>query len=221
MSRAGYEISDVIPPAEPRTPATKPATTSKMTFATEITTPTTLPHEQSQNLRGDSTRHTLEVPKNANVSIRELSLEESQLIRDARRPATGWALDFPTDGDVRVAAYYAGIPPAPTPEPWTSLWLIVESDLVVGMLGFKGEPLANQLEVGYGIAPSVRGRGVTTQALAQLLDLIKHRGLKVRAETAVWNIPSQSVLRHLHFKEVGRRNDPGDGDLIVWELFGD
>jgi RimJ/RimL family protein N-acetyltransferase len=158
---------------------------------------------------------------NINVSIRALSIEESLLIRDAQRPASGWAPDFPTDDDVRVTTYFANLAPSPTSEQWTTRWLIVECGVVVGMLGFKGEPLGNVLEVGYGVAPSGRGRGVATAALAQLLDGIKLRGLKVRAETAVWNVPSQSVLRHLHFKEIGRRNDPGDGDLIVWELFAD
>lgn len=152
-----------------------------------------------------------------NVLIRELSLEEALRIRDVRRPDVGWAEDFPSKEDVRVAKY-ARFMPSFTAEPWLSPWLIVEDDLVVGMLGFKTEPVANVLEVGYGVVPSVRGRGVATTALSQLLGRVQHRGFKVHAETALWNVPSQLVLRHLHFNEIGRRNDPDHGDLIVWEL---
>lgn len=221
-SSAGYEINDVIPPAEPSTPATNPAPRSKITFASEITTPSTLPYEHWRYRCRCLARHTVRVDESAdtNVLIRELSLEESLFIRDARRPAVGWAPDFPTKEDVRVATY-ARYMPASSPEPWTSPWLVIERDLVVGMLGFKGEPVVDLLEVGYGIVPSVRGRGVATKALSQLLDQVKHRGIKVRAETYVWNGPSQAVLRRLHFNEVGRRRDADDGELIVWEILVD
>jgi len=163
-------------------------------------------------------RNTLRVQENSetNVRIRELSLREALCVRDVRRPEVGWAEDFPTEADVRVAKY-ARFMPSPKSEPWLAPWLIVENDLVVGMLGFKAEPVANVLEVGYGVVPSARGRGVATAALYQLLDHVKHRGFDVRAETAIWNVPSQHVLQHLGFNEVRRRSDPDDGDLIVWQ----
>ncbi|HEY5267496.1 MAG TPA: GNAT family N-acetyltransferase [Acidimicrobiales bacterium] len=149
--------------------------------------------------------------------IRELSLDDALRIRDTQRPDVGWATDFPTDEDVRVANYAKFIPSS-TSEPWYAPWLIAENELVVGMLGFKSEPVANALEVGYGVVPSARGRGVATAALSLLLERVTHRGLIVRAETALWNVPSQLILRRLNFNEVRRRNDPQHGDLIVWEL---
>ena len=148
--------------------------------------------------------------------IRELSLREAQCVCDVRRPEVGWAEDFPTEADVGVAKF-ARFMPSSVGEPWLAPWLIVDNGLIVGMIGFKGEPTANVLEVGYGVVPSARGRGVATAALSQLLDRVKQRGFDVRAETATWNVPSQHVLQHLGFNEVRRRSDPNDGELIVWQ----
>ena len=38
----------------------------------------------------------------------------------------------------------------------------------------------------------------------------------LRAETAINNPPSQRVLEHNGFRQVGARHDPEDGDLILW-----
>ena len=43
--------------------------------------------------------------------------------------------------------------------------------MVVGGIGFHGPPTRNVVEVGYGVARGVRGRGVATQALLSLLDV--------------------------------------------------
>jgi len=150
------------------------------------------------------------------VSLRALSLDEALRIRDVNRPDIGWADDFPTEADVGVAKFAKFIP-STTSDPWFSPWLIVANDLVVGMIGFKGEPVGNVIDVGYGVVPSARGRGIATMALSQLLDQVRPYGIKVRAETALWNVPSQLVLQHLNFIEVERRNDLNHGDLIVWE----
>jgi RimJ/RimL family protein N-acetyltransferase len=151
------------------------------------------------------------------VELRELTIEESLKIQDGPRPTTGWAPEFPSKEDVGVARF-AKFMPSTNPEPWLSPWQIVENDIVVGMLGFKGEPVGNILEVGYGIVPCARGRGIATIALSLLLAKLEGRGLVVQAETAVWNIPSQGVLEKLSFKEIGRRPDNNHGDLIVWEI---
>ncbi len=149
------------------------------------------------------------------VTLRQLSASEALDVKSQRRPASGWAEDFPQAGDL-AGVTPATFAPSSLGEPWYAPWFILENDLVVGMLGFKGEPLDNILEVGYGIVPSARGRGVATKALAQLLGLVRDRSFDVVAETALWNAKSQAVLGRLNFVEVARRYDFDDGDLIVW-----
>ena len=149
------------------------------------------------------------------VGLRQVDDEVSRRIVEGPRPEYGWASDFPTDGDVAVTSYWRERASEEV-APWSSPWLIVEDDVVVGMLGFKGAPKDGEIDVGYGVAPSARGRGVATAALALLLDVVKDRGLSVRADTAAWNTPSQGVLRRLNFVEVGRRVSLEDGELIEW-----
>jgi RimJ/RimL family protein N-acetyltransferase len=99
--------------------------------------------------------------------------------------------------------------------------LIEENGVVVGMLGFKGAPVAHRVDVGYGISPSARGRGVATAALSLLLGQIQNRKLTVRAETALENVASQAVVQRCNFDDVGRAHTFEDGELIVWERFVD
>ena len=100
--------------------------------------------------------------------------------------------------------------------PWSGPWLIVEEGNVIGGVGFMGAPENGALEVGYGIVPSVRGRGVATIAVAKLIELAGQAVPLIVAETTVTNVASHGVLRRLRFLESGRRFDKGDGDLIVW-----
>jgi RimJ/RimL family protein N-acetyltransferase len=149
------------------------------------------------------------------VSLRQLGPDEAHDVIERRRPSAGWALDFPTDVDVAVAKL--GRPYLVEPiEPWSSPWLIIADEVVAGMLGFKGPPKVDEIEVGYGVVPSFQGRGVATAALGRLLEEVRDRGLAVRAETATWNVASQGVLRRLGFLEVGRSWSPKDSDLIQW-----
>jgi RimJ/RimL family protein N-acetyltransferase len=159
-----------------------------------------------------SARHTYAV---LDVSLRQLGPREAHDVIERRRPKVGWAHDFPTDVDAAVARLARPYPEEPV-EPWSSPWLIVADEVVVGMLGFKGPPKFEEIEVGYGVVPSFQGRGVATAALGLLLAVIRDRGLDVRADTATWNVASQGVLRRLGFVEVGRSWNPKDGDLIAW-----
>lgn len=149
------------------------------------------------------------------VSLRALTPREASDITAGNRPSTGWAEDFPAEGD-RISCRYANFE-STSNEPWQGNWLIVVDGLVSGTIGFKGEFASKRLEVGYGVVPSQRGHGVATTALTQLLALVEGRDFTIRAETAVSNLASQAVLRHLSFKEVAQHCDPEFGDLLVWE----
>ncbi len=159
-----------------------------------------------------SARHTCSM---VTVSLRQLSHLEALDIIEGRRPIGGWARDFPTETDIAVARMSQ---PASTTSntPWSSPWLMICDDVVVGMLGIKGPPKDGHVEVGYGVVPSCQGRGVATAALRALLERLVGHELDVRAETATWNVASQGVLRQNGFVEVGRTANLEDGELIEW-----
>jgi RimJ/RimL family protein N-acetyltransferase len=148
------------------------------------------------------------------VSLHQVEVTESRNITEGVRPNAGWADDFPAKGDLAAMRMYQM--PREGNEPWSAQWLIVVDDVVSGTIGFKGAPVANKVEIGYGVVPSRQGHGVATAALTQLLTLIAGRSLDVLAETALWNEASQSVLRHAGFQQVGRRRDADESELLMW-----
>lgn len=99
---------------------------------------------------------------------------------------------------------------------WGS-WLAVEGGEVVASLAVK-EPLAGgAVEIGYGVAPARRGRGIATAAVLLVLEELAARGLmQVTAETSPGNPASGRVLQKAGFAVVGERVDPEDGPLILW-----
>jgi RimJ/RimL family protein N-acetyltransferase len=148
------------------------------------------------------------------VSLRQVDQEVARTIIDGDRALCGWAEDFPARGD--IAAMQMSRFSSESTETWFGSYLMLVDNVVSGTIGFKGGPVANQVEIGYGVVPSRQGRGVATSALSQLLALISGLSLEVRAETEASNAASQSVLNHAGFQQVSRRRDRTGGDLIVW-----
>lgn len=134
---------------------------------------------------------------------------------DAARGGRAWATDFPGEVD-RAVARGSAFPEEDRDTPWYGPWLVRRGGVVVGALGCKGPPRDGVVEIGYGIVPSARGRGVASGAVRLLLAHLDARGVAVVAETTTQNLPSQAVLRRVGFHEVARRHDESDGDLIVW-----
>jgi len=57
--------------------------------------------------------------------------------------------------------------------PWWTYWLMVlrAERRGAGLVGFKGVPSeAGEVEIGYGVAPACRGRGLATEAAARLVE---------------------------------------------------
>jgi RimJ/RimL family protein N-acetyltransferase len=155
----------------------------------------------------------------ASVILRQLTLQESMDIAAGRRPPVGWADDFPQRGDVAATRYTSSR--ADTERlAWSASWLIVANGLVAGTIGFKGAPRNGELEIGYGVVPSMQRRGAAANALAQLLDVVKDDGLSITAKTAAWNIASQRVVEKAGFTRVERRMTDDDGEVTVWRREG-
>lgn len=103
---------------------------------------------------------------------------------------------------------------------WWSPRLIVIDELVVGMLSFKSPPdAAGVVEIGYGIAASYRRRGFVTEAV----DLLVQEGFTqpetktILAYTDLANVASCRVLEKNQFAKVGRKFDPEDGEVWIWQ----
>jgi RimJ/RimL family protein N-acetyltransferase len=134
------------------------------------------------------------------------------------RPAT-WHPEFPRDGTLNAARMllgtYAALGLDPGRTPWWFFAVVVD-EMVVGDAGFHGPPPsegAAEVEIGYQVVPSFRGRGVATRACALLLDHAWRNGATVvRAEVEPDNpdgAASRAVLRANGFRETPQ------GDFVV------
>ena len=86
-------------------------------------------------------------------------------------------------------------------------FLVLLDGVVVGDCGWFGPAGEDgEVEIGYGIAPSARGRGHGTAAVSLLLTWVRaHGAATVRAEVLPGNEPSLRLLAGLGFEVVEER----------------
>ena len=134
-----------------------------------------------------------------------------------------WAPDYPTEGDGVIAGilHRRGAPltgASDLPEVVWGHWQVLErgSGLVVGGIGFLDPPVVAEVEIGYGIAPSRRGRGYATEALRAALLYVTAQGsvTAVVAGTDHDNPASRRVLEKAGFRCLG----PPDAPRYLFEL---
>lgn len=83
-------------------------------------------------------------------------------------------------------------------------FLVVEDGVVVGDCGWFGPPQDGVVDIGYGLAPSARGRGLGTAAVQLLLAWVATRDARqVRAEVRPDNTASLRLLAGLGFTDTG------------------
>lgn len=101
---------------------------------------------------------------------------------------------------------------------WCAPFLIVArlDGAVLGGCTFKGAPSDGEVEIAYGVAKPMRGRGVATAAIGQLLKLAANdRSVKrVIAEILPSNLASSKVVMRLGFRERETYVD-SDGETVV------
>lgn len=97
-------------------------------------------------------------------------------------------------------------------------WLVVCKGEVVGLCSYRRPPADRCVEIGYGIAPSKRGNGYATSAVATMVDsaVLDPSVDTLTAETAAQNLASQIVLERNGFTRTGTRIDVEDGEVIGW-----
>jgi RimJ/RimL family protein N-acetyltransferase len=133
--------------------------------------------------------------------------------------------DFPAEGDLVAAGLFlervsAGVDPRPfgafavclVPDDKVSRADPQCPAVIVGGIGFHGQPDEDgRVEIGYGIVPSARRKGLATEALRQLVEHARTLGVAtLTAETEVDNEPSQTVLERVGFARYA------EDDRTVW-----
>lgn len=141
--------------------------------------------------------------------LRAWTALEAATVADGGR-LDDWAEDFPEEGERVIAPLLAAQPT------WLGPYghrLIVEreSGLVVGSLGLFWPPTDGEVELGYGVVPSRRGRGYAPEAARALTA---HATTAPGVETVFANVESANpasvrVLEKAGFVRTGFDADKG------------
>lgn len=100
-------------------------------------------------------------------------------------------------------------------------WLILVDREVAGLCSYKAAPReTSEIEIGYGISSSRRGRGIARVAIGQMIALSRQdaRIHTLTAQTEVTNAASQRVLTRHGFTAAGYSPQPDGSTLRVWRL---
>ncbi len=105
-------------------------------------------------------------------------------------------------------------------EIWSLPYMMLFQDNVVGFCGFKYEPKAGEVEIGYNVAPKQQGRGLAKSAVNQLCDLAFGTGVveNVVALISSINVASLNVVKANNFVFTGIVVDDGNEELEKWVL---
>ncbi|WP_433193766.1 GNAT family N-acetyltransferase [Nocardia sp. CA-107356] len=153
--------------------------------------------------------------------LRSWTSEEAAAVLGDHRQAD-WADDFPSEGDKVIAALFAEHPA------WLGTYgqrLIIEraTGLVVGGIGLFWPPNDGQLEIGYGIVASRRGRGYAAEATRALTEfaLAAPEVHTVFANVELANPASARVLEKAGFDLVGQSRGPEGEHLACYRTAAD
>jgi len=102
------------------------------------------------------------------------------------------------------------------PAEWCAPFLMLSGNVVLGSCRFRAPPAEGSVEIGYGVAPSQRGRGVATRAVERLLERAKASGqvTQVVAHILPENVASSKVVSRLGFS-TGALQADHDGEMVV------
>lgn len=142
----------------------------------------------------------------ARVRLIPLTRADAADMLAGRRQAR-WHPDYPRRDDVDAASLLGA-----EPDSWSPRHVVHELQ-AVGSIGFFGPPVDDEVEVGYGLVPDLRGRGLATEALQALLAETDRLGVKVRASVRPENSASIRVLAKTGFTEL--RGASEDGELVM------
>lgn len=140
------------------------------------------------------------------------------LASGAKPPTVGMALPGALPPDY-VAARALRHLAAGKPASWCSTFYIENAEgAVVGSCGFKDAPVDREVEIGYEVAPAVRGAGVGAAAVRCLLVLAADAPEvdRVIANVAPGNAASTRLVQRLGFVATHEWVDASGERLIRW-----
>ena len=145
------------------------------------------------------------------LSLHAVDELEARRIHD-RAPQSGdtWAADYPFEGDLAATgSFLRAIEQNGEQRPFGYYQIRRRSDgLAIGGVGFKGSPDGGVVEIGYGLAPSARGRGYAAEALGALVQMAAGLGVTtIRADTDLDNVASQRTLERAGFHQVAANSE--------------
>ncbi len=118
-----------------------------------------------------------------------------------------WAPGYPTDGDMIAARRFLGAYAyTGDPQPFGNYEIRRREDgQAIGGVGFHGPADENgSVTIGYGLIPSVRGKGYASEALRGLLVFARACGVTcVKGDTDHDNIASQRVMMAAGMRQAG------------------
>jgi [ribosomal protein S5]-alanine N-acetyltransferase len=144
---------------------------------------------------------------------------EAEVLIDARRVRVLFPSTWPGDALPLVANWLETRRIDARGEPWGGTLVERDGARAIGTMGCKSWPDADgTVEVGYGLEPSRRRRGLATEGLRALLRVLdaEESVRRVIAETLEDNLASQAVLRRCGFSVVGEAMSD-EGPMIWWE----
>ena len=129
--------------------------------------------------------------------------------------------EFYASGEISPS-FFERLRNAQAADPWQFGFFVIdrESDLVVGVAGFKGPPDdEGMVEIAYAIVPSFQGKGFATEAAGELVAFAHRddRVLCIRAHTLPESNASTRVLQKNGFVKTAEVEDPEDGLVWRWE----
>ncbi|MFN8168777.1 MAG: GNAT family N-acetyltransferase [Candidatus Nanopelagicales bacterium] len=153
------------------------------------------------------------------LTLTTLTRDEAAAVRADDREGRGWAPDYPTAGDLLVAAVVLEAGDAYDEDAPLGPMQLRRSATgeVIGGIGFLHAPDPDgTVEIGYGLAESARGQGYATEAVEAMVAFAMAQGASaVVAMTTADNAPSQRVLQRCGFVASGTV-ESDDGPLLRW-----
>ena len=98
-----------------------------------------------------------------------------------------------------------------------NLWLVIEkkNNQIIGSVGYIGKPDDGNVEIGFGIIPSKRGKGFCSESVEALIKWgLSHNEVhRIIAKCDKSNIASRKILEKTGFEYLGEKDD-----LLRWKL---
>jgi [ribosomal protein S5]-alanine N-acetyltransferase len=101
--------------------------------------------------------------------------------------------------------------------PWIGYYAR-QNGVLVGVAGFKGQPINGIVEIAYSTFEKYRKQGIGTSICEQLVDLSLETdpSIKITARTLPETNFSTRILERNNFILIGPVNDPEDGEVWEW-----